>query len=81
MAPYFAIPNLVGIESMLDNVQDELEEKLRRHSTIDVTLWMRLFSLESLYRIAFSQKLGYLSQGERRRWDIPSARKFCVCVL
>ncbi|KAB8071226.1 cytochrome P450 [Aspergillus leporis] len=65
MAPYFAIPNLVGIESMLDNVQDELEEKLRRHSTIDVTLWMRLFSLESLYRIAFSQKLGYLSQGER----------------
>ncbi|GFF56769.1 cytochrome P450 monooxygenase, putative [Aspergillus lentulus] len=62
MAPYFAIPNLMGIESILDNVQDELMEKLQRHSTIDTALWMRLFSLETLYRIAFSQKLGYLSQ-------------------
>ncbi|KAF7593454.1 hypothetical protein BBP40_011460 [Aspergillus hancockii] len=62
MAPSFAMPNPLGIEWTLDNVQQERKEKLQRRSTVVVTLWTRLFSLESLSRIAVSQKLGYLSQ-------------------
>jgi cytochrome P450 len=63
MAPYFAIPSLLGMESAMDEIQQELEDQICRRVTIDVVLWMRLFSLENLYWIAFSNKLGYLSQG------------------
>ncbi|EAL94097.1 cytochrome P450 monooxygenase easK [Aspergillus fumigatus Af293] len=64
MAPYFAIPSLLGMESAMDQIQQELEDQICRRVTIDVVLWMRLFSLESLHWIAFSNKLGYLSEGK-----------------
>lgn len=64
MAPYFAIPSLLGMESAMDQIQQELEDQICRRVTIDVVLWMQLFSLESLHWIAFSNKLGYLSEGK-----------------